>query len=190
MASTITISKKLLNKFMNQEKLSGIASFLHSLSKRSGLQRFYSFSDSNKYKLHFSEQLPKGVLFHGSQKLQTTIVPNASIGRGGKAEKQTLVHATDGPNYAIFLALLDLKNGGAGVTASNKNTILTVDIGFVNGLSKLRNGYVHILPNQKFRKTKKREYITNMTVETMFAVPVTPQDLTVPVYIQTEGSGS
>ena len=113
-------------------------------------------------------------------------MPNVSIGRQGKVEQETLVYATDDPNYAIFLALLNLKNGGASVAMNSEEPTLIVDLDFVNGPSKIKNGYVHIVPNQAFKKTKNREYVTNKQVAILLTVPVTFQDLTIPVCIRTE----
>lgn len=186
MANTITISQKLLKKFIIQKKLSGTVSLLRYLQKKDHLKDFYAFCEQYDYKLQTSEQLSSNVLFHGSQKLQFSLIPSVSIGRCGKAEQEAAVYATSDPNYAIFLALLSLKNGGASVTATKKGSKLAVDLDFVNGPSKIKNGYVHIVSNQLFRKTKNKEYITNTPVTILFTVPVTPQDITVPIYIQTE----
>lgn len=186
MASTITISQKLLKKFIAQEKLSGAVSFLQYLQTRNHLKDFYAFCEQHDCKLQIPEQLSSSVLFHGSQKLQLSLIPNVSIGRRGKAEQEASVYATSDPNYAIFLALLNLKNGGASVVATEKWSKLAVDLDFVNGPSTIKNGYVHVVSSQSFRKTKNREYTANTPVTILFTVRVTPQDLTVPIYIQTE----
>lgn len=96
------------------------------------------------------------------------------------------VYATDDPNYAIFLATLDLRNGRAAVTATSKNTKLSVDLDFVNGASKLKAGYIHILPATGFKKAGNREYVSDQPVKPLCIIPVEPADLTVPIYVTTE----
>ena len=82
--------------------------------------------------------------------------------------------------------MLNVKTGRQVVMARKKNPVFIVDIEFVNGLSKYQKGYVHIVPDQMFKKTKNREYKTDIPIKIMFAVPVTLEDLTVPIYIQTK----
>lgn len=108
------------------------------------------------------------------------------MGKGGKLEQHAHVYSTDDPNYAIFLATLNLKNGSASVNATKKATTLFVDLDFVNGPSKLKNGYVHVVEGELFRKTKNREYKSNRQINILFTIPVSPTDITVPIYIQTE----
>lgn len=76
------------------------------------------------------------------------------MGKYGKAKRSAFLYATDDPNYAIFLALLNLENGGASVVATEKESKLAVDLDFVNGPSKIKHGYVHVLSSQSFTKTK------------------------------------
>lgn len=108
------------------------------------------------------------------------------MGRGDKLERVAYIYATDDPNYAIFLAILRLKNGSASVNATAKNAMLVVDLDFVNGPSTLENGYVHVVTTDGFKKTRNREHRANRRVNVLFTIPVTPADLTVPIYIQTE----
>jgi len=186
MTKTTIISGELLSKFITLKKLSGTVAFLEYLQKRNHLKDFSIFCKRNSYKLHLPEKLPSGVLFHGSEKLQSLLIPNISIGPNGKTEKETLVYATDDPNYGIFLAVLNLKNGSASVIADGKKPKLFVDIDFINGPSKIKNGFVHIVSNQSFRKIKNKECVIDTTVPILFIISVKPQDLTVPIYIQTK----
>ncbi len=130
------------------------------------------------------KRAPRRVLFHGSRGLHTTLTPHVSIGRSGKTEKEHRVYATDDPNYAVFLAVLDLKNGSAAVHASPEGTALAVDLEFVNGPSQLKSGYVHLVAARYFKKADNREYTANRPVEVLCAIPVIPADLTVPIHIQ------
>lgn len=185
MKSGMVISQKILRTFIKQRRLNGKVAFLNFIKRESNLRDFYNFCHKNHYRL--PEQILGKVLFHGSPQKQITLVPHASIGQDGAAEQEAFIYATDDSNYAIFLALLRLnKFGGASVYASPKNTKLSVSLGFVNGPSKLKNGYVHIVPQSNFRKGKNREYKTDKSIHILFSIPVTPQDLTVQIYVQTE----
>lgn len=184
MQKNLILSQNILQTFIKQNRLSSTVAFLNFIKKQSGLKDFYDFFEKNNYSLP-KHTLSK-VLFHGSPQKQTVLVPHASIGRNGVAEKKAFIYATDDSNYAIFLALLNLKNGSASVNVTTKNTVLVVDLDFVNGPSKLKDGYVHVLSAGSFKKTKNKEYRTNQQVEVLFTIPVTPADLTVPICIQTE----
>lgn len=178
------ISKNLLQKFMRRNRLFGVVAFLHFIRRKSSLQEFYDFCSQ------YGQILPKpprgNVLFHGSSTVRQVLQPNTSMGHGGKRERCSYVYATDDPNYAVFLAVLDLRNGSASVTATARNTVLVVNLDFVNGPSKLKNGYVHVLAGEGFRKTQNREYRTNRPTNILFAIPVNAADLAIPIYIQTE----
>jgi len=180
------ITRRLLNKFIEQQKLSGAVAFLRFLIKKNNLRSFYSFLGGGSYLPVAPDQASKSVLFHGSQKKQSVLVPSASVARGGKAERQRRVYATDDPNYAIFLAVLRLRNGSASVNVTRRGTALTVDLDFINGPSKLKDGYVHIVADTAFKRAGNREYTADRRIEVLFTIPVTPQDLTVPIYVQTE----
>lgn len=185
MVNTIIISQKLLKDFITQKKLFGIVHFLQYLQKKGNLKKFYIFCGQHNCKLQIPETLPSGLLFHGSQKSQSLLAPNASIGQDGKAEREAFVYATNDPNYAIFLALLNIKeHGDASVVVDGKKTTLAVSTGFVNGSSKIRNGYLHIVSDGLFKKVEDKEYVTSMSVAVLFTIPVEFSDLTVPVYIQ------
>ena len=179
------VSQKILQIFTQQKRLSGVVAFLNFIKKKQNLGDFYSF-----FKKHHSylspKKIPSGVLFHGSNKLITVLRPNASMRRCGTLEQEKVVYATNDPNYAIFLAILNLKNGIASVNATTRDTKLFVDLDFVNGPSKFKDGYIHIIAASDFKKTKNREYISHKEINVLFSIPVAPKDITVPIHIQTE----
>ncbi|MEX1001817.1 MAG: hypothetical protein WDZ35_06865 [Crocinitomicaceae bacterium] len=177
------ISKNLLQTFIQQRRLHGVVAFLNFIKSRNNLQIFYNFCDEHDQII--SKVSGAGVLFHGSPEKQVALTPHGSVGRDGTPEQKAFVYATDDPNYAIFLAILNLKNGGASVNASRKSTHLFVDLDFVNGSSKLKNGYAHIVGRESLKKTKNREYKSDRKINVLFTISVTPADLTVPIYIQT-----
>ena len=161
----------------------GVVSFLRFIRNKRNLLDFSDFLHTHNHTLPLP-LLSGKVIFHGTQTAQSLLVPQNSMGRGGKLERRAYVYATDDPNYAIFLAILRLKNGSALVNATTKNTVLAVGLDFVNGPSELKGGYVHVLSAENFKKTKNREYKTNQQVEVLFTIAVAPADLTVPIYIQ------
>jgi len=185
MQSKKVIPKKLVEKFLREKHLAGIVDFLRLIVKdKRNLQSLSDFLHTNNHTLPFSS-LPSRVIFHGTRTAQSLLVPQNSMGRGGKLERSAFVYATDNPNYAIFLAILRLKDGSASVDASTKKPVLSVGLDFVNGPSELKDGYVHVLSAEGFEKTKNREYRTRQQAEVLFVISVTPADLTVPIYIQT-----
>ena len=186
MTNINAIPKNLLRKFIIHRKLSGTVSFLRYLQKKGQLKDFGAFCEANGYNLQLPPRLPLGVLFHGSQEIRSVLMPNISVGRHGETKNRALLYATDDPNYAIFLAILNLRNGGASVKANGKKSMLTIDLDFVNGPSKIKNGYAHIISGKSFKKTRNKEYVADISVKVLFAVPVTFKDLTAPIRIQSE----
>jgi len=179
---SILINSKLLQKFLRQERLSGVVPFLLSLKKESVRKNFYKFLSKQGYALDTKNLSP--VLFHGSNTLNAILNKHRSVNAEGRREKESLVYATDDSNYAIFIAILNLKDGGAGVVAEKgRRTRLTVDLDFVNGGSKLQSGYIHIIPRSNFTPTSNREYVSCEEIEVSFAIQVEPTDLTVPIVI-------
>lgn len=97
------------------------------------------------------------------------------------------IFATTNPNYAIFLAIADVQEKGtASVLVTRKRTIVSVDLGFVNGPSRLARGFVHVIDGRNFVESHNNEFVSTMPVTPLFAIEVTPQDLTEPICIKTE----
>lgn len=179
------IHRKLLREFLREKHLHSVVAFLNFIKKgKSNLNDFFDFCGKHDQVLF--QPAHGNILFHGSGKAQKFLRPNASVGFGGKRERRSYVYATNDPNYAIFLATLNLRNGSASVNAQVRNTMLFVDLDFVNGPSKLTGGYVHIVKGEQFKKYKNREYRSGDQVNATFIIPVVPADLTVPIYILTE----
>lgn len=121
------------------------------------------------------------VLFHGSATDSKVLLPQSEDAESLKS----LVYATSDPNYAIFLAILNLKDASAGVVSTKKGTRLTIDTDFVNGKSTLKPGYVHVISKKGFRKTSNNELVSETETPVLFSLKVTPADLTVPIEIGT-----
>ncbi len=136
-----------------------------------------------KKDLKFSE--PKNILFHGSPKLLKGVIPNISNGGMNKNKKQDLVYATDNPEYAIFLAIINLKDKGiASVTFTGQRINLSVDINFIDGASKIGDGYVYVFSRDSFLKQNNHEFTTTKTIKPLFYINVKPEDLISPIKIK------
>jgi hypothetical protein len=164
------ISRKLIDRFIFQKKLSTIEAFFKYVSRPANLKTFAAYA-----KIKMPEQTITRVLFHGSQTYHEELIPT---------RKEKFVYATDNPTYAIFLGVLDLNNASAGVSITKKETKLTVDLDFVNGRSSLRPGWVYIIDGDNFKQAANSEYISKRATKVLCAIPVQPSDLTIPIVIK------
>jgi len=159
-----------------------MTSFLRYVQRGTRFKQFADFCALHRYQLHLPQPLPTRVLLHGAPRQCATLTPRNSIGTDGQPERTAHIYATDDHNYAIFLALLRLKEGGtAAATVQRGKRALSVSLGFVNGQSRFVSGYVHLLPATPFRQVALGEYTADTPIKTLCAVPIVPQDLTVPV---------
>ncbi len=174
------ISDKYLKLFIQKNDLSSVVEFLNFLQD-DGIVQFYKFCQNQNCAIDLGvktvEELPKKLLFHGAQKAQEILTPFA------QECELSAVYATNNPNYAIFLAVINLYDASAGVVANERSTELIIDIDFVNGQSKLTNGFVHILSANKFHYTTNCEFQANCAINVLFSIPVSPSDLTVPICV-------
>ncbi len=184
MQNNTLISKNLLQDFKKQNKLSSTVEFLFHIQQKRHLQRFYVFCEKNNCIL--PKFVSSTILFHGSTNMLTMLEPNTSVDQDGKKESLNLVYATDDPNYAIFLAILDIReSGGASVhTPKSRPIKLSISLGFINGPSKFKDGYIHIVSGSDFKKKTNKEYVSNRKTRVLFSVPVSPKDLTVPICVK------
>src|SRR4051812_817948 len=74
----------------------------------------------------------RGIL-HGSQNLFPQFEPRVSKGGPNANKHEPLVYASDDPNYAIFLGIVDLKAGSAGTGYVNGEIQCRISKEFVNG---------------------------------------------------------
>jgi hypothetical protein len=169
------ISRKLIEQFMVQKKLRGIASFLSFVAAPDHAKIFVDYANRHNCLISSPDAFSSKILFHGSQQYAKQLIAS---------RKEKSIYATDDPNYAIFLAILNLKNATAGVFIKRGKAKLTVDLAFVNGPSSFKNGWVHVIAGQHFKRTKNHEYISKQSVDILFSVTVVPADLTVPVSVQ------
>ena len=163
------IERKKILKITNSSKVS------------ESLQKIYSSSELRK-KLgkKIKTVIPSNFLLHGSLNVCKELKPNVSDGGINDNKKSPLVYATNHSDYAIFLAIIDLKDDGRASVSLNDNTPdikLTIDLQFVNGQSQIKQGYVHILDSNGFTKQDNREFTSNKIVKPLFSVPVGPEDL-------------
>ena len=180
MEKTFIINRDELLHFARRNRLAGIAGVLQSLHARQGMRRFLD------YLAHCGYEIPdnpcRKALFHGSSRPLRRLLPRGGAKRG--KNDNGYVYATRLPDYAIFLALLRLRGGGASVAQRRGRLELWVDLDFINGPSRLAEGYVHILPAEGFAEKDDLEFRARDPVSCLFALRVTPADLSLPVQVK------
>jgi len=175
------ISRKVLEDYMQTGKISNLHAFLLSLLNKEGLGLFSHYLKHNE---NFAINADKGVLFHGSENYNESLTPNSSMGSDGNRENEAFVYATENPDYAIFLAIIRLQDAEAGVIVEDGNAKLSISPGFVNGLSLIKEGFLHVVSSEDFEKTSNSEYQSKSSIETLFAFEVTSKDLSVPIEVR------
>lgn len=170
------LRRQFVNQYCDSRNLGGTVDLLHALVK--GEPR--DFESALRKEVHNVSPLSQStLLFHGSRQFQNSLVPRVSTGGTNEDRKRERVYATDDPNYAIFLAVIDLREGGsASVEATNDHLRLCIDLGFVNGRSRFSKGYVHVVDGALFQKKGNHEFTATAVVPTLFAIEVSPKDLT------------
>ena len=163
------IERKKILKITNSFKIS------------EALHKIYSSSElREKLGRKIKLSIPPNFLLHGSLDICEKLEPNISDGGINNNKQLRLIYATDNPDYAIFLAIIELKDSGRASVSfdeSNKYIKLAVNLQFVNGQSQIKQGYVHILDRKGFTKQENREFTNDKVIEPLFAVPVEPEDL-------------
>lgn len=173
------LPRKILKQYLNHIHQEKIIDFLLHI-KTKGLAEFRKFVQSQGI------EIPRArtVLFHGSPRRHEVLAPSISDGEPNEDRNIPLVYATDHPEYAIFHAILHLDKGGsASAVLKNKKPELRVSLGFVNGPSELKGGYLYILDGILFKKGDNREFACTTPVTPIFIVEVEPSDLTTPIGI-------
>ena len=106
--------------------------------------------------------------------------PAVSDGGSSENRKSALIYATDHPDYAIFLAIINLKDGGRARVRFDEDTKLiklSINIQFVNGQSQIKPGYIHVLDGQYFTKQSNQEFTSEMELKPLLWIPVEASDL-------------
>lgn len=139
----------------------------------------------NMFKERFNIVLPESLVFHGSREEIQSFQTNVSLGGGNENKEDALVYASSEPDYAIFLALLDIQEGGsASVTCVTDEVKKSVTLGFVNGDSKIVEGYVYVLDVKDFTEHDNAEFTSdNSDLKPLFSVKVSITDLESPVIV-------
>ncbi|HUC31501.1 MAG TPA: hypothetical protein VMR99_02310 [Candidatus Paceibacterota bacterium] len=165
------IPRKLVERFILKKKLGDIVGFLeYIIDKPAHMKTFAAYAQIN-----LPQDIANKILLHGSLTYHKQLIVS---------QKEKFIYATNDPNYAIFLGIIDLKNASAGVLINQKGVELTIDTDFVNGPSSLRAGWVHAVMGKDFKQKANHEYFSKKSTDVLFAVPVLPTDLTVPVVIK------
>lgn len=178
--SSKIISRESLLDYIQRKSFEGVVDLMHSLQDKENLQSFLTF-----FQKEHEDILSKieNITFHGSQDALSKLIPNRSVGSGGEKEGKAYVYGTEDPNYAIFMACLSLDQGEASVNAEPEETMLFIDLDFVNGPSQLKSGYLHLIDTSSFERIPNNEYRSEEEVEILLSISVEPGDLTVPVYV-------
>ena len=177
------IPRAKIEEFCRKNSIEGIADFLASILVNS--QTFLSFLESSGTTIISNP--PVSILFHGSQKDPDYLGSSFSINQANTKREESLVYATDNPNYTIFLAIIDLvERGHASVLVEDGKTSLSVDRGFVNGGSQIKDGYVHVVDGAGFKPSDNDEYVSSQPARILFSIKVRPSDLTEKIWIKTD----
>lgn len=135
-----------------------------------------------KVRKNFEDQtgivLPEQVLFHGSKEICSSLELHISEGGENESKHGPLIYATDEPEYGIFLAILDIKDGMAGVYFDDNDQIrLWIDTDFQNGASGFSRGVLHIVDGMGFKQEPNHEFTIDEKVTPLFCVEVCKEDL-------------
>jgi hypothetical protein len=133
----------------------------------------------------FSIVLPDSLIFHGSPENIKSFRTNVSLGGSNFNKDESLIYASSEPDYAIFLALLDIQEGGsASVTCEHGEVMKFITTGFVNGESKIEDGYLYVFDSKNFTSHDNAEFTSNMIdLQPVFYLNVTVADLKSPIVI-------
>ena len=168
------LEREFILEYCRIRALIGIADFLKYIITSEG------FSDFSAYLQH-TVKLPiksvgGGILFHGSLKPLDFLTC-------AKSAVEKHIYATNNANYAIFLSVTDIQEGGAASVHVSKNEF-SITAGFINGESKISKGFVHIVSEDGFRATSNSEYVCEGTIPVLFSMPVCFEDLTEKVFVK------
>ncbi len=172
------LSRDIVETFCSARNCAGIVACLSYLYKNPADLRGLVVQGG----INLTEQ-QKTLLFHGSPYILEEIKPSKARGVDLEEEQGAFVYATSNPNYAIFLALLDIQEGGtASVFASGDDTKLSLSSRFINGVSQIKNkGFVHIVDGHGFKELENDEYSISSAVSVLCSFEVTEADLSVPI---------
>jgi hypothetical protein len=152
------------NELFSTANCSTMQNFLHLL-----------IDDSRLRKKILHDESP--ILLHGSPTKNDVIRPNISQGGINNNKDEPLVYATDSPIYALFLGVLDLRSGSAGISQFGDITVPTVDHEFITSDSTLTDGFVHVVQKKSFISVATHEFTTTKDTDVLLSIPTKPSDL-------------
>lgn len=171
------ISRDLVDEYCRTKEVD-VYSLLQT-SVNNGLSDFLNFLSQKGIALSILEDDPKTIL-HGSGNVISQFEPRISEGGPNANQHEPLVYASDDPDYAIFLAIIRLNGEGSmasvGYTRGG-DTECSVNLAFVNGESKLSDGYVYLLNRQTFNEDALHNFSSPKSQIPILAIPVSPSDL-------------
>lgn len=123
--------------------------------------------------------IPDSLVFHGSSVEIDQFKKSISLGGTNENKEEALIYASSEPDYAIFLAILDIQEGGsASVVCEEGQVKKSITVGFVNGASSINAGYVYVFDGADFISQNNSELTSNMSnLKPIFYIKVEATDL-------------
>ena len=127
----------------------------------------------------FDISIPDSIVFHGSSIEIERFQKNISLGGSNENKEEALIYASSEPDYAIFLAILDIQEGGsASVVCEGEYVKKSITVGFVNGESSINTGYVYVFDGADFITQNNSELTSSMSnLKPIFYIKVEAADL-------------
>lgn len=134
----------------------------------------------------FNISIPDTIVFHGSSKKIERFQKNISLGGSNENKEEALIYASSEPDYAIFLALLDIQEGGsASVICEGGQVNKSITVGFVNGESCIGAGYVYVFDGANFLSQENSELTSSRSdLKPIFHIKVEATDLETSVTVE------
>lgn len=175
------IDRNLVDEYCNSKGLDDYSLLKEAVDE--GLSSFLNFLSQKGIALSILEINTKTIL-HGSGKVILQFELRVSKGGPNTNQDEPLVYASDDPDYAIFLAVIKLKGEGmASVGYPGGNVECSINTAFINGESKLSDGYVYLLDRQTFNEDALHNFSSPASQTPMLAIPVNPSDMHTKVVI-------
>jgi hypothetical protein len=149
-----------------------------------GLDDFSIFLSSKGIKNEIAPSTK--VLLNGSADLFFKFEPRISTGGPNENKETPLIYASDDPDYAMFMAIIKLREGSASVNYNHRTEKIQcfVHKDFINGPSQIVNGYVYILDQSKFEMNGKHHFTCPTEQEPIFIIPIKPKDLRTDIVVK------
>lgn len=125
------------------------------------------------------------VILHGSSNMIYEFKPRVSRDGPNSNQEEPLIYATDDPDYAIFLAILDNKRTkGIPMVYYDQGQIkCSIDLDYAKFADGFNSGFVYLLDKSSFEENSAHHFTSPLKQVPLFAIPIQPRDLKTTVYI-------